>query len=562
DFLFIAPERLRVRGFPEMLAKRKPCLVAIDEAHCISQWGHDFRPDYRTIGQHLPALRPAPVIALTATATPIVQQDIARQLGLSAPKHLIHGFRRDNIAIELVRIQPGERFQLAAEILASPERRPAIIYTPTRKDAESLALVLQSRFPVAAYHAGINPNRREQVQREFFEGRLEVIVATIAFGMGVDKSNIRTVIHTALPGSMEGYYQEIGRAGRDGSLSRAILMQSWADRRTHDFFFGRDYPPVAVLSSIFNALADQPEPKEAVQKRSKLPSADFDMALEKLWIHGGAAVDYAENLSKGSAKDWRESYAAQAEHKSVQFEGMLSWCESASCRMLSLVQYFGDTADSRRPCGICDFCNPGESVGQEFRPADAGERASIEAIVALVQGSDGMSAGRLYTQAFGNASVERRSFEEVLHAMARSGLVDIEETSFEKDGKTIPFRKVWLLKKGREPGAAAQVVIPVEADSKPIVRKAKKNAKKEAKKARKTQSPAEPGKAHVALKAWRLAEAKKKGVPAFRILTDRALDAIVAAKPASDGELLEISGVGSKIVQQYGSQIIRVLRLT
>ena len=139
QFLFIAPERLRVPGFPEMLAKRKPSLIAIDEAHCISQWGHDFRPDYRMLGQYLPSLRPAPVIALTATATPLVQNDIAAQLGLTNATHFIHGFRRDNIAVEIVEALPSQRPLLAREILLEDERRPAIVYTPTRKQATSLA---------------------------------------------------------------------------------------------------------------------------------------------------------------------------------------------------------------------------------------------------------------------------------------------------------------------------------------------------------------------------------------------------------------------------------------
>src|SRR6202453_3229330 len=139
QFLFIAPERMRVPGFPEMLARRKPSLIAIDEAHCISQWGHDFRPDYRMLGQYLPTLRPAPALALTATATPLVQKDIAAQLGLNTVKHFIHGFRRENIAIEVVEVLPSNRPALARTILLEAANRPAIVYTPTRKQAESLA---------------------------------------------------------------------------------------------------------------------------------------------------------------------------------------------------------------------------------------------------------------------------------------------------------------------------------------------------------------------------------------------------------------------------------------
>ncbi len=233
-----------------MLAKRKPSLIAIDEAHCISQWGHDFRPDYRMLGQYLPTLRPAPVIALTATATPVVQNDIAVQLGLARAGALHPGVPPR---------QPGGRggrgAALAraptwpASLLADQERRPAIVYAPTRAQTESLAVQLNAQFPSGAYHAGLDSERRKRVQQEFLEGRIEVMVATIAFGMGIDKPDVRTVIHTALPGSLEAYYQEIGRAGRDGKPSRTILMHSYADRRTHDFFFERDYPDVSVLEA-------------------------------------------------------------------------------------------------------------------------------------------------------------------------------------------------------------------------------------------------------------------------------------------------------------------------
>ena len=264
QFLFIAPERLRVAGFPDMLAKRPLSLIAIDEAHCISQWGHDFRPDYRMLGQYLPRFRPAPVIALTATATPVVQNDIVEQLGLAQPDRFVHGFRRANIAIEVVEIAPSQRAELAGELLREAERRPAIVYTPTRKQAESLAAELAAHFPAAAYHAGIDAERRQQVQEEFQKGRIQVMVATIAFGMGIDKADVRTVIHTALPGSLEAYYQEIGRAGRDGAPSRAILMHSYADRYTHEFFFERDYPDVTVLEAIFAQLRAEPHEKASL----------------------------------------------------------------------------------------------------------------------------------------------------------------------------------------------------------------------------------------------------------------------------------------------------------
>ena len=229
QFLFIAPERLRVPGFPEMLAKRPLALIAIDEAHCISQWGHDFRPDYRMLGKYLPALRPAPVVALTATATTTVQEDILKQLGMEKPAKFIHGFRRDNLGIEVVEVPMPDRPGAICSLLADPERRPAIVYATSRKMAEKLAEELARRVPAAAYHAGLESETRERVQTAFQTGELQVVVATIAFGMGIDKADIRTVIHAGLPATLEGYYQEIGRAGRDGLPADTFTLYGAGD---------------------------------------------------------------------------------------------------------------------------------------------------------------------------------------------------------------------------------------------------------------------------------------------------------------------------------------------
>jgi ATP-dependent DNA helicase RecQ len=274
DFLFIAPERMRVPGFPEMLAKRKPSLVAIDEAHCISAWGHDFRPDYRTLGSHLPALRPAPIIALTATATPTVQKDIAKQLDLKDPAVFITGFRRENLAVEAMELSKPQRAEFTAKLLAEPGARPAIVYAASRKSAEELAERLNRDFPARAYHAGLEPGVRERVQREFLTGKIDVVVATVAFGMGVDKADVRTVVHVALPGSVEAFYQEIGRAGRDGLPSRTVLLYSFADRKTQEFFLEKNYPPVSDLEQVAGVLGEEfvsPRRCNARWARRRLP---------------------------------------------------------------------------------------------------------------------------------------------------------------------------------------------------------------------------------------------------------------------------------------------------
>jgi DNA topoisomerase-3 len=575
QFLFIAPERLRVAGFPEMLAKRTPSLIAIDEAHCISQWGHDFRPDYRMLGQYLPSLRPAVVMALTATATPIVQDDISQQLGLKQPARFIHGFRRDNIAIEVVEVAPSQRAALACELFGDEERRPGIVYVPTRKQADTLASELAGYFSAGAYHAGLDAERRRRVQEEFLAGGIEVMVATIAFGMGIDKPDIRTVIHTALPGSLEAYYQEIGRAGRDGRPSRAILMHSYADRYTHDFFFERDYPEVTVLDAIFVRLGPQPQEKATLQRQLRMDPDIFDKALEKLWTHGGAVLDFAENVTRGQAF-WRESYIAHGEQKRAQIDQMIRYAESNQCRMRTLVRHFGDVADGQKACGICDFCAAAQCAAQRFRTATEAERTALFRIVAAMRSGDVRSTGKLYSDLYPSGDMSRDTFEEVLGAMARAGLVQVTDAVFEKDGKQIPYRKVSLTR------AAYSIneITPIEFIMKETVAPAKRKGKRKGavaakrKRTRRPETPARPKPGpgdqrsevgsdsgiEEALRAWRLAEARRRGVPAFRILSDQALRAMATRRPGTARELLAIPGIAITTVEKYARQFYRILQ--
>ncbi len=571
QFLFIAPERLRVAGFPEMLARRKPTLIAIDEAHCISQWGHDFRPDYRLLGGYLPTLRPAPVIALTATATGIVQRDICTQLGFDRQASFIHGFRRSNIGIEVVETNPSMRPGLARELLRDAGHRPAIIYTPSRKQAESVAALLAHSFPTAAYHAGLDSARRRRVQDEFLRGELEVIVATIAFGMGIDKPNIRSVMHTALPGSVEAYYQEIGRAGRDGEPSRAILMHSYADRHTHDFFFERDYPDVKMLDQIFDRLTADAQPREVIEKRSRIPRDVFEKALEKLWTHGGVVVNAAEDLARGSG-GWRDSYVAQGEQKQAQIEAMIRYAQSNQCRMSSLVRHFGDTTDGQKACGVCDFCAPEKCVAQRFRAATDEEEALARAVLESIT-MTGRSLGQLHSQLCSRNGMDRDSFEELMGAMARAGLVRLMDTAFEKDGKTIPFRKASLTREGEEVDEDTPLELSIRAagETPPPATKSRRKAKVKkapakraaskrapARKTEEVESPVD-SQAAVLMKEWRRAQAKKLGVPSFRIMSDRVLMAIAEDQPTTLAELLAIPGIGLKTVEKYGAQIYRIV---
>ena len=564
DFLFIAPERLAVPGFPEMLAKRKPVLIAIDEAHCISQWGHDFRPDYRLLGERLPVLMPTPVIAITATATPRVQDDIINQIGINDAEMHIHGFRRDNIAIELLELLPSERTRKVMEILAKRESRPTIIYAPTRQKTEDLAEELKDILSVEPYHAGMPPEERDRVQRKFLSGEIDAIVATIAFGMGIDKPDIRTVIHTAMPGSLEGYYQEIGRAGRDGKQSNAILLHSYGDRQVHLFFHEKSYPPENVLTQIQNRLTKNKIPVEKLRVALDMEEEEFDTALEKLWIHGGVQLDSGNSARLGH-KRWHTTYKKQRDHRLSQIDEMARFAGSFSCRMLYLVKHFGDREDKGNQCGLCDYCAPEKGQASNTREPNRQEIEILKKVISLLKDAHGLSAGKLFSSACPGSAFHRSGFENLLRSLVRNDLIILSEQSFEKDSRTIHYKRAELTKKGYSIKDRDINNIPIITTGHVTGKQSRKEYEKKRpdlpKKARRSVSEISENQIiYSRLRTWRNTLARKRGIPAFRIFSNKVLANLVSDLPTANNELLMVSGVGPYFVEKYGKTVIEMIK--
>ena len=448
DFLYCAPERMGSELFTKALVERRPSLVAIDEAHCVSHWGHDFRPDYIELGPRLRALRPAPIAAFTATATPRVQEDIRTGLGLENPVNFIRGFRRTNLGLNLWEVSKMKRLAATRGILEAAEARPAIVYTGSRKRAEDWAKALGKEWRTGAYHAGMEDAQKDRVQRAYAEGRIEVVCATIAFGMGVDKADVRTVIHSCLPDSLEGYYQEVGRGGRDGLPAEAYLLWDDSDEERLEWILGKNYPEPEILSEVHGALRESPLSLKDVVSRVTIQTVDevervVQNALEKLGIHGGAVrtgSDRRARWRQASAEGWLASYAAQRLHRQEQAARVLDFARSAGCRMVHLVSHFGDKDDSE-PCGRCDSCTgackpalaaPTKAV-RKARPPKLGEAdvdTANEVLAVLRRSRRGKkSEGRVHSDGLGGTPPRPR-FRHIVDRMVDGGYAKREPSTY------------------------------------------------------------------------------------------------------------------------------------
>jgi ATP-dependent DNA helicase RecQ len=376
--LYVAPERFSSPGFVQRMEHARVGLFVVDEAHCVSQWGHDFRPDYFRLADAARYLGADAIVASTATATPQVAADVVRRLGLNEPLRVATGFDRPNISFSVARPTPHEKHLLLVETLREDDALPAIVYAGTRAGAEELAGMLSQELGEEAlpYHAGLDRERRAAVQRRFLADETRVIVATNAFGMGVDKPNVRTVVHASVPASLEAYYQEAGRAGRDGAPAKALLLAENRDKALHVHFIKRDELGPELPRVLFDRLAAVADGdgrfRIEVAELARSVGCDGDQ-LASLIGHLVSAgvlepVPSARDTVAGrivAAFDvradarCRSSIGDGARARWRQYREIWAYVEDGSCRRRAILRHFGDRSEPERLGPCCDVCDPG-----------------------------------------------------------------------------------------------------------------------------------------------------------------------------------------------------------
>jgi ATP-dependent DNA helicase RecQ len=393
EFLFLAPEQLANQDVLAELAVARPSLLVVDEAHCVSEWGHDFRPDYLRLGAAAEGLGRPTVLALTATAAPPVRDEIVERLALRDPAVIVRGFDRPNIrlAVERFHGEGGEERKLRAladHIAQAPP--PGIVYVATRRQSEELAETLCERgLRAAAYHAGMRGADRDGVQERFMGSEVDVVCATTAFGMGIDKADVRWVLHSEVSESLDAYYQEVGRAGRDGAPAEAVLFYRSEDLGLRRFFSGTGHVEVDEIPQVLTAVCEHDGPVEPakLQEEIELSQTKLTTAVSRLEEAGAVELLPSGEVKPvdgaGPAADAVRA-AAEAEEKRRSFDRsrvdmMRGYAETDGCRRAFVLSYFGEPFEP--PCGHCDNCESGRpeaAAAPEDVPFAVGERVAHE----------------------------------------------------------------------------------------------------------------------------------------------------------------------------------------
>ncbi len=564
--VYVAPERFRSTRFIEALQQTRIALFAIDEAHCVSQWGHDFRPDYLRLEPMLAQLKPERRVALTATATPEVRTDIERALGLKDCKVFVRGFDRPNLTFAVESMTKKQKGVRIAEILREDEGGAAIAYVGTRKNAEALAEELKTEgLRTGVYHAGLPDETRKDVQDRFMDDAYDVLVATNAFGMGVDKGDVRHVFHADLPRSLEAYYQEAGRAGRDGEPARCILLFAGGDVRLQEYFIESGHPSAALMRNVWKTIHNEPGlPLDVLEARVEAKNMmQLEAAIRQLQS-GGLLVDTGQGLQASRPPEGSQPFDPEGPTKRAKVEQqklarMTAYAYSHRCRRYEILSYFGDEdARGKTRCEACDNC-----MQRPERALDARERERALSVLRLIDQTEGRYGRmRLVQILLGEESedLKQRRLDRLrefglLSGADKSLVLDLI-ASLEASGflhtEAGEYPTLSITEEGlqvlREPASLQTLTVIAPR------RIAKKKAQKSG-----GDGPIDSALVDK-LRNLRTAIAREEQRPPFMIWSNKTLDAIARHRPKNRDALLRVPGMGEHKAQTFGERILEITR--
>lgn len=579
--VYVAPERFRAESFLNALKGVEISLFAIDEAHCLSQWGHDFRPDYLRLGKALEKIGHPQCVALTATATPVVREDIRQVLKLREPFERVSGFSRPNLSLAITQVEKAAHKDERIKAIVSAHRT-GIIYCATRKKVDQVSETLASwGIKCVSYHGGMSDQERSRMQEMFINRKVDIAVATNAFGMGIDRGDVRFVIHYEIPGSVEAYYQEAGRAGRDGEAAVCELLFNYADTRTQEFFIDGANPSATVIRSIYQYLlnemdqnyevhrtlediAEKADVKNSMAVGSGLTVLARSGYIERFDIPGkrmrGTRLLQPNVLTRDLKLD-EEAIEEKDRRDREKLRSMVEMSYARSCRQQWILTYFGE--DNAAPCGNCDVCR--DAATGDSRPPTAEEDIIVrKALSGVARMSRRSSSG--WEPRFGRAKIimmlSGSKSQEIINArldqLSTYGILTTQSSGYLNN----LFRSM----------ADAGLVVTVTGDyplmtlsalgEKVMMGKAQYQLDwpGEEKKAIPLKEHAFDPQLFSLLRDLRARLAKRDKVPVYLVFPNKTIEALAIYQPSTKDEALAIPGIGTTKAQRYLKPFLEAIR--